>query len=121
MKEILVIDDDSMALQLLVAFLENDDYAVTALSSGEAGIELASKKTFHLAIVDMVMPSKDGLQTILELRQVQADLPVIAISGGGVIPKERYLAVAGCLSDVETLPKPFQQRELLSCVERLIL
>lgn len=121
MKQILVIDDDAMALELLETILDNNEYAVTALSSGEVGVELVTKQRFDLAIVDMVMPGKDGLQTILELRQVQADLPIIAISGGGVIPKERYLAVAGCLSDVETLPKPFLQNDLLSLVDRLIL
>lgn len=120
MKQILVIDDDPMALELLEAFLGGDEFVVTAVSNGDTGIQKARETQFDIAVVDMVMPDKDGLQTILELRKLRSDLPVIAISGGGVIPKERYLSVASCLDNVETLPKPFLQKELLTLIERLL-
>lgn len=120
MKQVLVIDDDPMALELLETYLAGDEFVVTAVSNGDTGIQKAKETEFDVAVVDMVMPEKDGLQTILELRKLRSDLPVIAISGGGVIPKERYLSVASCLSAVETLSKPFLQRELLTLIQRLI-
>lgn len=119
MKQILVIDDDPMALELLETYLAGDEFIVKAFSNGDAGIQEAKEMHFDLAIVDMVMPDMDGLQTILELRKLRSDLPVIAISGGGVIPKERYLSVASCLDEVETLPKPFLKKELLTLIQRL--
>ena len=68
----------------------------------------------------MVMPGKDGLQTILEVRQVQTDLAIVAILGGGISPKVRYLSMAGCLSYIETLSKPFLQKDVRSIVSRFI-
>jgi len=68
----------------------------------------------------MVMPIKDGLQTILDLRTLAPELPVIAISGGGTISKERYLAVAGYLDNVITIAKPFAIEDITEAVKRLL-
>lgn len=120
MKQILVIDDDQMALELFETFLAGDEFVVTVVSNGDTGIQRSKETQFDVAIVDMVMPEKDGLQTILELCKLRNDLPIIAISGGGVIPKERYFSVACCLNEVETLSKPFLQKELLTLIKRLL-
>ncbi len=69
----------------------------------------------------MVMPIKDGLQTILDLRSDVPELPVIAISGGGTISKERYLAIAAYLDKVVTIAKPFSLEEITEAVEKLLL
>jgi DNA-binding response OmpR family regulator len=68
----------------------------------------------------MVMPVKDGLKTILELREIDENVPVVAISGGGSIAKERYLAVAGLMENVRTLAKPFTKKEILQVVRELL-
>jgi len=120
MKQILIIDDDQMTLELLSAYLDEEDFSVTAVTDGDVGLVKVMERGINLAIVDMVMPKKDGLQTILELRRIQDDLPIIAISGGGVVPKERYLSVASCVNDVETLSKPFLKSDLLSAIEKLL-
>ena len=115
-KRILIIDDEQMALQLLRKILEGEGYEVEIAVNGQEGLELFRRQPCDLVITDMVMPVKDGLQTILELRKEAPDLPVIAISGGGVISKERYLTVAGYLNKVITIAKPFAVEAIVAAV-----
>ncbi len=119
-KRILVIDDEPTALDLLRRILELNGYEVQLAANGLEGVELFRKSPCDLVITDMVMPKKDGLQTILDLRDDYPDLPVIAISGGGTISKERYLAVAGYLDKVITIAKPFTIEAIVEAVQQLL-
>jgi CheY-like chemotaxis protein len=119
MKRILVIDDEPTALEVLRRILEMEGYEVLQAANGKEGIAAFRQNPCDLVITDMVMPVKDGLQTILELRNEVPDLPVIAISGGGTISKERYLAVAGYLDNVITIAKPFTVDEVSGAVVKL--
>ncbi len=117
---ILVIDDEPTALDLLRRILEMHGYEVMMAANGQEGLDLFRKTPCDLVITDMVMPIKDGLQTILDLRVLSPKLPVIAISGGGTISKERYLAVAGYLERVITIAKPFGIEAIIESVEKLL-
>lgn len=119
-KRILVIDDEPTALDLLRRILEMSGYEVMTAINGQKGVELFKEHSCDLVITDMVMPIKDGLQTILDLRAAAPSLPVIAISGGGTISKERYLAVAGYLDNVVTIAKPFAIEEITEAVKTLL-
>ncbi len=119
-KRILVIDDEPTALDLLRRILEMNGYEVVAAKNGQEGVESFEQHPCDLVITDMVMPIKDGLQTILDLRMEAPELPVIAISGGGTISKERYLAVAGYLDRVITIAKPFAIEQIIEAVEKLL-
>jgi DNA-binding NtrC family response regulator len=119
-QRILVIDDEPTSLDLLRRILEINGYEVQLAVNGLEGVELFRKNPCDLVITDMVMPKKDGLQTILDLRDDYPDLPVIAISGGGTISKERYLAVAGYLDKVVTIAKPFTIESIVKAVEHLL-
>ena len=119
-KRILVIDDEPTALDLLRRILEMNGYEVLSAANGQKGVELFHQYPCDLVITDMVMPIKDGLQTILDLRSIAPYLPVIAISGGGAISKERYLAVAGYLDNVLTIAKPFAIEDITEAVRKLL-
>lgn len=119
-KRILVIDDEPTAVDLLHRILELNGYEVLDAANGIEGVELFRRNICDLVITDMVMPKKDGLQTILDLRDEYPDLPIIAISGGGTISKERYLAVAGYLDRVITIAKPFTIETILKAVATLL-
>ncbi len=119
-KRILVIDDEPTALDLLRRILEMNGYEVLSAVNGQKGVELFHQYPCDLVITDMVMPIKDGLQTILDLRSIAPYLPVIAISGGGAISKERYLAVAGYLDNVLTIAKPFAIEDITEAVKKLL-
>ena len=119
MKRILVIDDELRVLEVLREILKIEGYDVVTAKNGAEGIELFRQTSYDLVITDMVMPIKDGLQTILEMRKEVPELPVIAMSGGGTISKERYLAVAGYLDRVITIAKPFSVESITEAVSRL--
>jgi DNA-binding NtrC family response regulator len=120
MVRILVIDDELSVLEVLRKILQFEGYDVVTAASGEEGVELFRQTPCDLVITDMVMPGKDGLQTILDLRQEDPDLPVIAVSGGGTISKERYLVVAGYLDKVITIAKPFSVESITEAVVKLL-
>ncbi len=118
-KRILIIDDEVSAREILRRMLEAEGYEVVEAANGEEGIACFLRQASDLVITDMVMPVKDGLKTILEIREYAADVPIIAISGGGAISKERYLSVAGYIKGVVTLAKPFTRQQLVTCVAEL--
>ncbi len=120
MVRILVIDDEQSVLEVLRKILQFEGYDVITATNGEEGVELFRQTPCDLVITDMVMPGKDGLQTILDLRQEDPDLPVIAVSGGGTISKERYLVVAGYLDKVITIAKPFSVESITEAVVKLL-
>ena len=117
MKRILVIDDEELMLTFLKDLLEAEGYEVLTAANGAEGLALFESDPVDLVITDIIMPVKDGLDTILELKKKSPDFPVIAISAGGNIPKERYLAVAGYMKNTKTLAKPFTRDELISAVQ----
>ncbi|MEE4166162.1 MAG: response regulator [Desulfocapsaceae bacterium] len=117
MKRILVIDDEELIRTFLRDLLEEEGYEVIIAANGEEGLAVFDTQSVDLVITDIIMPVKDGLDTILELKKKAPELPVIAISAGGNIPKERYLAVAAYMKKTVTLAKPFTRQELLSAVK----
>jgi len=119
-KRILIIDDEAATLDLLHRILVSEGYDVVLATNGREGVQKFQQQPCDLVVTDMVMPIKDGLQTILDLRLEAPELPIVAISGGGVIPKERYLTVAGYLDNVETLAKPFTREALRNAVEKML-
>ena len=119
MKRILIIDDEPSTLTILSEILVGAGYEVIAAATGEEGLEIFEHDPADLVITDMVMPVRDGLDTILELKKKEPDLPIIAISAGGTIPKERYLEVARYMDNTSTLEKPFTSDEILQLIKEL--
>jgi len=119
MEHILVIDDDDWVRQVIVSILEKEGYQVQEATNGEEGVNLCRETPVDIVITDIVMPVKDGLQTILELLDDFPDIKIIAISGGGAISPERYLKVASSLADIPTITKPFNKEELLTAIKAL--
>lgn len=99
---------------------EHEGYEVVEAENGQEGVEAFRNQHIDLVVTDMVMPVKDGLKTILELRQKDPTVPVIAVSGGGAIAKEKYLNIASYFEGVRTIPKPFSLYDLLATVEDLL-
>ena len=120
MVRILVIDDEPSVLDVLRKILQFEGYEVITAANGEEGLALFRQFPCDLVITDMVMPVKDGLQTILDLRKEKPDIPVVAMSGGGNISKERYLVIAGYLDRVITIPKPFSVESITGAVTKLL-
>ena len=120
MKRILVIDDDDQFREMLHFMLEREGYEVHDAPDGEIGLNLQKEKRFDLIITDIIMPNKEGIGTIVDLRTNYPDLKIIAISGGGRIVPNDYLEIAQRLGAHRTLSKPFERKEIVKIVKDVL-
>jgi CheY-like chemotaxis protein len=120
MPRILVIDDSKFMRVLVRGFLEGAGYEVEEASDGGEGIGVYREKSIDLIITDLIMPNKEGIETIGELRAEFPEIKIIAMSGGGSVEAESYLQMAKMLGANHTLTKPFEEEALLEAVRRLL-
>lgn len=120
MKTILVIDDDEKFLAMLQRVLEAVGYAVIVAADGSKGIESFSRHPVDLVVTDLIMPDKEGIETIIQLQAVRPDVKIIAMSGGGRLGPEDYLPIAESLGVQQTFAKPFDLGEFLTAVANLL-
>lgn len=120
MARILVIDDEPYILMMLKKMLEKVGHEVDMAVNGEEGMELFNKYHADLIITDIVMPEKEGLETIRELKKKHPELKVIAISGGGRVDSKEYLDSARLFGASRIFKKPFKQKEIIGAVEELL-
>jgi DNA-binding response OmpR family regulator len=116
--EILLIEDDELLRSVLAAVLTQAGYVVAEAGDGKKGLELARSLRPHLVITDLVMPEKEGIETIRELRHGRPEVPIIAMSGAAAASS--YLALAGKLGARRTLLKPFKAEVLLLAINDAI-
>ncbi len=120
MKRILVIDDDDQVRKLIATMLEREGYGVDQLSDGLNAYNRYAAEPYDLVITDIIMPEKEGLETIMEIRRDFPECQVIAISGGGRISPMDCLSMARQLGAAYTFSKPFERVELIKAVRQLI-
>ena len=120
MSTILVVDDDSQVLQVLSEMLRLEGHDVTMAENGREALNCYDRERFDLVITDIIMPDREGLETIADLRQRSQDLPIIAISGGGRSGSMDYLETARYLGADTTLSKPFGRKELLAAIDEVL-
>lgn len=117
---ILVIDDDETIRVLLRTILERAGYRVVDAPDGNKGIRRYQESPTDLVITDLIMPGKEGIETIRELRKKFPHVKIIAVSGGGRIGPESYLKMAKGVGALRTLRKPFDRMTLLKTVEEVM-
>lgn len=120
MPRILVIDDDEQIRNMLRILLQKEGYDVECAPEGKVALALFNHAPFNLVITDIVMPEKEGLETIMELKQQYPDVKIIAISGGGRVNPGHYLDGARALGAAFTFTKPVKLDRLLSAVKVLL-
>lgn len=119
MTRILVIDDDVQICNMLDRFLTKKGFDVDVAYDGVQGINKFNEGQVHLVITDLVMPEKEGIETVMELRAISPTVKIIAISGGGRVGPESYLEIARELGAARTFEKPVDFDELLGAVQEL--
>lgn len=118
MPSVLIVDDDDQMRRLMRATMEKAGYLVSEGRSGREGLLRYRATPPDVVVMDILMPDKDGLEAIIELRREFPDAKVIAITGGTVkmnVPD--FLDVAKLLGARRALQKPFPMTELLALVE----
>ncbi len=116
MPRVLVIDDDEQVRALLYEILDRAGFEVIEATNGGEALQLYRTRPTDLVITDLIMPEKEGVETILELRREFPQARVIAISGGGRNNSRDYLPIARQLGARHTLAKPFSRQEILDAV-----
>src|SRR5262245_31245214 len=77
---VLVIDDEEIMREILETLLTREGYDVRLATNGTEGLELARSISFDAAIVDVMMPGLDGIDTLEELKKLDDELPVIMVT-----------------------------------------
>lgn len=120
MASILVIDDSPPIRAAIEIMLNGAGHTVCAAPNGRDGTGLLRRRRFDLVVTDLLMPEGDGIEVIREASRVQDGIPVLAMSGGGILPRDRLLDMALALGAREILRKPFEEEEFLAAVERVL-
>jgi DNA-binding response OmpR family regulator len=117
---IIVIDDDDIMNGMLVQMLSEAGHETYGAEDGDRGLKLLATLPFDLVVTDIVMPEKEGLETIRAIRKTNKIIPIIAISGGGKICPEDYLKMAQQFGADYTFQKPFNRDRFLGAVRECL-
>jgi DNA-binding response OmpR family regulator len=113
---ILVIDDDPVVRGTIRAILEDEGHSVSSAEDGRRGLAAFRKSRPDVVVIDIIMPDKEGIETIMELRSIWPEGLIIAISGGGRIATDEFLKLAKRCGADAVLAKPFEPEALLALV-----
>ena len=116
MARILIIDDDPLVRQTVRTMLEKAPHEVDEAADGGAGLERVRQFRPDLALTDILMPYQDGIEFIIQLRRIDPDVKVLAMSGGGRFEPGQLLLVAKALGADDYIAKPFTKHALLTKV-----
>ena len=105
---------------MLKQILESSGYEVSEASDGKVALALCKEKHVDLIVIDLIMPEKEGIETIIELKRDFPKVKIIAISGGGRGVPETYLYISKDIGADSTLSKPFDKEDLLEAVKELL-
>jgi DNA-binding response OmpR family regulator len=116
MARILLIDDDDLVRAMLSRTLAQFGHVVIEARNGKEGMALFTASGADLVITDLVMPEKEGLEVVMELRAGDNPPRIIAMSGGGRRSQADYLTLAKHLGASAILSKPFSSEVLMAAV-----
>lgn len=110
---ILVVDDEPLAATAIGDFLARKGHRTTIAHGGQEALESYARDPADLVITDIRMPGGDGNMLIASLRQLDARLPIIVVTG------QIELGVMGLDQDPPVLKKPVDLRKLLAMIDRM--
>jgi DNA-binding response OmpR family regulator len=112
MARVLLIDDDALVLEALSGYLIDAGHELLTAKNGREGIELFKTGAPDVVVTDILMPEKEGIETILSIRNLSSSVVIIAISGGGQNSPVDLLDFARKVGANSILKKPFSVRQL---------
>jgi len=111
--KILVADDDECIRTTLKDAIENLGHEVYCAANGFEALDVYKANKPDIAVIDIIMPRKEGIETILELSHKLHFKNIIAMTGGGMISAGNYLEIVKKAGVFHTLKKPFSITELI--------
>jgi CheY-like chemotaxis protein len=120
MESILVIDDEAQIRTMLRRVLETEGYEVMDAADGSKGISLYREHPTDLVLTDILMPNKEGLETITALKRDFPEVRILAMSGGGKVGLNYCLDMAEAFGAARVYAKPFKIDRLLKDIGELL-
>ena len=118
--KILVVDDDSDSRYMLRFLLEKEQHQVFEATDGKQGLKIFSEIKPDIVITDIVMPEKDGISLIKELREINHTLPVIAITSDIHGRANEFFKLSKQVGATTVIEKPVSQERLATALFELI-
>jgi CheY-like chemotaxis protein len=119
-KTVLIVDDDKLVLAMFKIAFEGSGYTVVLAENGNMALSQLENRPIDLVLLDILMPEKEGLETLLEARERFPDVPIFAMSGGGRVGKHDFLAVAKKFGAAGTFKKPIAPTELVKTLDTFL-
>ncbi len=120
MARILIIDDDDQSLAFFEEVLLREGHEVITAHNGVEAEQRFRDDGADVVVADILMPERDGIETIIGLRQQDPKIKIIAVSGGGRLGASSYLETAALLGACRTFTKPVDRHDLVEAVDELI-
>mgnify|MGYP001597316210 CR=1 FL=1 len=120
MPTVLLLEDNEAYRELITEVLTLAGFEVCAVPDGRRVVEILGQRRIDLVITDLVMPGRDGIETLTDLHYSHPRLPVIAISGDVPLNRDLYLTIAEKLGAARVLAKPFKMDVLVAAAREAI-
>lgn len=118
-RSILVVDDEPAVREVMVIALKRAGHQVLGVADGEKASRSMREQPFDVVVTDLLMPERDGLELIREVRAHYPNIRIIATSGGGRVNGQQYLQLAKGMGAHGLLAKPFLPGDLCEAVHRI--
>lgn len=115
--KILVVDDDMRLRALLERYLNEQGFQMRSVANAEQMDRVMARESFHLIVLDLMLPGEDGLSICRRLRQVNNPIPILMLTAKGD-EIDRIVGLEVGADDY--LPKPFNPRELLARIRAVL-
>ncbi|OGT62457.1 MAG: hypothetical protein A3E85_01415 [Gammaproteobacteria bacterium RIFCSPHIGHO2_12_FULL_45_12] len=120
MAKILLVEDDSLVMDMLTQVLERASHQVVCAANGEEAITCLKKEEPDMMVTDIIMPKKSGITLISEVKNCHPNMEIIAISGGGRLDPAGYLDLSESLGASVSFEKPVDNAALLMAIDLLL-
>lgn len=120
MARILIIDDNEQIREMIGEYLKTEGFEVETAADGAQGLAAFRRRPAALIITDLVMPEKEGLEVITEIKQLNPSTKIIAVSGGGYNQNLAYLTIAERLGADRAISKPVKIEALMALIRELL-
>ncbi len=120
MAQILVVDDDEKICTLVSRLLQMEGHEVDVETSGVGALDRLRSELYDALLLDIVMPEMGGIETIMEIRQTQPDIPIIIMSGKIPVEDASVTRLVSRYGAISILGKPFSADELKRTVRQAV-
>lgn len=121
MAHILVIDDEADIRRILEIFLTGEGHLVETADDGKEGVRLAALQDFDLIITDVIMPNKDGLEVLTDIRRKSPESRIIVMTGGTFkVDKDLIMSTAKAMRAHKVVAKPIDLLALKAAVDEVL-